>query len=48
MQAHILDKITFKCLLLTWICYLGNILKMHNIFLIIFYSDLLTIKKWFT
>ncbi len=41
MQAHILDKITFKCLLLTWICYLGNILKMHNIFLIIFNSDLL-------
>lgn len=45
MQAQMLNKITFKCLLLTWICYLGNILKIHNIFLIIFNSDLLTIKK---
>ncbi len=45
MQAHILDNITFKCLLLTQICYLGNILKIHNIFLA---DDLLTIKKWFT
>ncbi len=30
MQAHILDTITFKCLLLTWICYLGNKLKIQK------------------